>query len=87
MILGRSLEVEPQRKLQFAHGGSTFYIGNLSVVASRHIRAVNAWIGAVISTECVHRVIKDVERIHAELSFDPLGDGDVLHQGEVGIKS
>src|ERR1022692_4052266 len=81
--LDPKLEVNPQCELQSPHGGSSFYIRDLTVSAAL---AVNAAIGAVISAEGIHGVVEHVKRVHAELSLNTLSDGDILRNRRIRIE-
>jgi hypothetical protein len=82
------LERELQSELQLPHAGSGprrgvgFDVGDATVAG-----AINAGTGSLlIGQEAEHRVIEQVEGIHAELSFYPFSDGKVLHDRGVRLE-
>src|SRR5258708_25293896 len=79
----RTLEAEPQCELQGSHFGSAFEAGDLAIVAAL---AVDARACTVVSAERVHGVVEDGERIHAELTFHALSDGDALRHAQIRIE-
>src|SRR6185437_10470527 len=68
------LEIEANSELQFAHVGAVFQSRDEASCAVRAIGAVNTGCSTIVGTECIDRMIKHVEGIHAELSTSSLCD-------------
>ena len=74
-----SLEIETQRKLQFAHVCATFQTCNPPIVPNAiNILAIYASLSSVIGAEGIHGMVEHIEGVHPELSTKSLSDKEPL---------
>ena len=79
----QELEFKAYGKLQLTHRIWRLQRCNVSIVAASTIDTSG---GTLVSAESVHRVVKDIECIHAELGVNLFRNLESLYEGHIRIE-